>query len=45
MGFTKSGLRIITEPVYGLIKLGITIELTLLSKILSKSKYLCTKDN
>lgn len=34
----------ITDPIYGLIEFGITMELMVLSKILRKLKYLCTED-
>lgn len=44
MGFTKSGFGITIDPIYNLTYLGIKIELKLLSKILSKLKYLCNVD-
>lgn len=33
-----------TDPIYVLIQFYITTQLILLSKMLNKSKYLCTKD-
>lgn len=44
MDFTKSVFGITIDSIYDLITLGIKIELKLLSKILSKLKYLCTED-